>query len=81
MQYFQVFVDKGAQGGSEFVPVSAQKYIDWDGSIAFPPPSVGQFQKFYFILFGLYAAKVVDVGDNIVPVLYNAYIFSVGIHA
>jgi hypothetical protein len=81
MQDLKVFVAECAQSKAESIPVSTQEYIDGYASIAFPPPSVGQFQEFQLVLLCEHSAKVVDGCDSIVPVLNYADILVAGVNA
>jgi hypothetical protein len=81
MKDFEIFVAKCAQSKTESVPVSTQEYVDGYAPIAFPPPSVGQFQKLQFVFLRDHSAKVVDGCDSIVPVLNYADILVAGVNA
>ena len=81
MHNLKVFVGECAQSKAELIPVSAQEYVDRYTTITFPPPGVGQFQEFQFVLLREHSSKVVDGCNSIVPVLNYAYILRVGVNA
>lgn len=81
MQDLKIFVAECAQSKTKPVPVSTQEYVDGYASIAFPPPSVGQFQEFQLVLLREHSAKVVDGCNSIVSVLNYPNILVAGVNA
>ena len=81
MQDLKVFVAECAQCKTKSIPVSAQEYVDGYAPIAFPPPSVGQFQELQFVLLCEHSTKVVDGCNSIVPVLNYTNVLIAGVNA
>ena len=79
MQDMEIAIAKSAQINAEFIPVVAQKNVDWDAVIAFPPPCSCHFKEAMLGISISDGTKVIYGGHCVVAVLYYTHIFGAGI--